>query len=92
MKDFSLFNSINFEKWMREVEMSIEKMSYGVPLNRESLLEEIEVCALLGVSQRTVRTYRKRKYLRYIKLNGRIFYLKLFLFLDFMKMSLESGR
>lgn len=64
-------------------ELVCSKMLKGiVPLTKENIMSEAEVCELLGVTDRTMRNYRQKKYIKCIKLDGRIIYLKHFLYLD----------
>lgn len=66
-----------------EVELVINDMLQGiVPLTKENIMSEPEVCELLGVTDRTMRNYRQKKYINCIKLDGRILYLKHLLYLD----------
>lgn len=53
-----------------------------VPLTKENILTERQVCELLGVTDRTLRKYREKRYIGCIKLSGRILFLKHLLYLD----------
>ncbi|WP_394332795.1 helix-turn-helix domain-containing protein [Epilithonimonas bovis] len=56
------------------------------------MLTEEDVAAILGVSMRTMRTYRQKKHLHYLKLEGRIYYLKLILYIDLILLCYEVQR
>lgn len=71
--------------WTAELERIQSQIStLPIPLTREHLLTEAEVGNLLGVSTRTLNTYKKERILHYIKLKGQVYYLKLFLYLDLL--------
>lgn len=59
--------------------------------SRKQLLTEDQVAVLLGVTERTMRTYRSEKLFHYIKLEGRIYYLSIILYVDLIIHSLESA-
>jgi len=82
-----LFSVQQTEKWIREIEADLRDIQYHIPLDKEHLLEEAEVCKLLNVTPRTILTYRKQRYFRYIKIGGRVYYIKFLLFLDLLKLS-----
>ena len=53
-----------------------------IPLTKEYILTEQEASELFGVTTRTLRTYRQKGYLGFIKIEGRILFLKHRLFRD----------
>ena len=64
-----------------------------VPLTKENILTERQVCELLGVTDRTLRKYREKRFIGFIKLSGRILYLKHLLYLDLEELYYqERGR
>ncbi|KMQ71440.1 MerR family transcriptional regulator [Chryseobacterium koreense] len=56
------------------------------PFTEALILEESELAKFLQVTTRTMRKYRKQKCFRYIKLGGRIFYLKPLLYVDLVQL------
>lgn len=56
------------------------------------LYSEERVCLLFGVTSRTMRRYRARHLLSYVKLGGRIFYILPTLFLDMFGEALNSRK
>lgn len=70
-------------EWMKEIEeFNTSLLSMEVPPVHDLLIPEYEVCEILKVTSRTMRKYRMKKYLRYVKIEGRIYYIKLLLYLD----------
>ncbi len=72
-------------QWKKELQrIEAELSSQSIPLTREHLLTEADVSALLGVTTRTLNTYKRERILRYIKLKGQVYYLKSFLYVDLL--------
>lgn len=91
MGKLSFFTEVQLQDWLAELEECQHQLLHAeIQLDRTHLLPETEVCKLLGVTERTMRRYRKKKYLRYIKLDGRIFYLKVLLYIDLVLRSMEE--
>ena len=63
-----------------------------IPLTKEYILTEQETCDLLGVTPRTLRTYRRKGYLGFIKIEGRILFLKHQLFRDLEELYYKSKK
>lgn len=61
-------------------------------LTKEHFYTENEMCEMLGVTHRTLRTYRKNNLLGYIKIAGRILYLKYLFALDLLSAHKESSK
>lgn len=78
----------------RELSLLKENLQRAiVPLTKENILTERQVCELLGVTDRTLRKYREKQYIGFIKLSGRILYLKHLLYLDLEELYYqERGR
>ena len=95
MRTYHLFSETQIKTWMEEIAAFHEELiSLKIPFSKEHLYTEEEVSEILGVTVRTVRTYRKKHYLRYIKFKGRIYFLKVLLYVDlilFCERSLEEG-
>ncbi|WP_028123775.1 helix-turn-helix domain-containing protein [Epilithonimonas tenax] len=90
MKPFSLFSESQINEWILDLKQLIDHLLTQRIFDQKLLLTEDEVSSLLGVSERTMRTYRTKKYFHHIKLEGRILYLELILFIDLIIISLES--
>ena len=91
MKKISLFTESQLMEWQEEIErLHLSLLEAVVPLTKENLLTESEVCALFHVTSRTLRTYRKKGLIGYIKLNGVILYLKHFLYKDLLVLYFRS--
>jgi len=54
------------------------------------MVTEAQVAEILGVSERTMRTYRSKNKFHHIKLEGSIYYLRLILFYDLIMLSFKS--
>jgi hypothetical protein len=70
--------------------MNKELLSKNFPLDSSTLIEEYQLSELLRVTLRTMRTYRKLNYFHFIRLQGRIFYLKPLLYMDLLELSLRE--
>lgn len=78
-----LFNEVQIKSWIQEIsEYHHDLLTLHIPFDKEHLLTEVEVSEILGVTIRTLRTYRNKNYLRYLKLNGRIYFVKILLYVD----------
>ena len=87
MRNLNLFTEAQFLDWYQEVAMVHRNMMQAiVPLTKENILTEEEVCELLGVTDRTLRTYRQKQYIGFAKLAGRIIYIRNLLYLDLLMM------
>lgn len=87
MNRFNFITEADFLKWYQEVSMVHKELAQGiVPLTKENILMEHEVCELLGVTSRTLRKYRQLKYLGFVKMEGLIFYFKPLLYLDLFRL------
>ena len=91
MRTYHLFSETQIKIWMDEIAAFHEELiSLKIPFSKEHLYTEEEVSEILGVTVRTVRTYRKKHYLRYIKFKGRIYFLKVLLYVDLILMCERS--
>lgn len=83
MKNTHFATESQFLEWYQEVARVHKELAQGIiPLTKENILMEQEVCELLGVTSRTLRKYRQQQYLGFIKMEGLIFYLKPLLYMD----------
>lgn len=64
---------------------------FELPLNKKDFITEQDVCELIGVSPRTLRTYRKTGKLHYMKVKGRILFHKLIFYMDILSMHYDIG-
>ena len=71
-------------------QMIQELLASDFVFDRRQLRTELQVAELLGVSERTMRTYRSSKLFHYIKLEGRIYYLGIILYMDLIVHSLHN--
>lgn len=86
MEKFSLFSEGHLKEWLAALEDCHDHLLHAdIQLDRKHLIPESEICTILGVTERTMRRYRKKKYFRYIKLDGRIYYLRLMLYIDLVQ-------
>ena len=93
MKNFNLFSEAQIEEWIRELQTLHEQLLNGnFSFSRHDLIPEQDVVELLQVSSRTMRTYRKKSYFHFIKLEGSIFYLRYVFYIDMVLLSQRSGR
>ena len=77
MNNLLKFSEAEIRSWDEEITKLSEKMlQTEMLLTKDQFLTELEVCSFLGVSDRTMRTYRQQKYFHFIKLNGRILYMR----------------
>ena len=68
MKPFSLFSESQINEWILDLKQLIDHLLTQRIFDQKLLLTEDEVSSLLGVSERTMRTYRTKKYFHHIKL------------------------
>ena len=70
------------EDWFRKVmerfdrideKLQIKKQEVH-PLNGDRLIDNQDMCLLLGVAKRTLARYRQKKLIRYYAINGRVWY------------------
>ncbi len=70
------------EDWFRKVmerfdrideKLQIKKQEVH-PLNGDRLIDNQDMCLLLGVAKRTLARYRQKKLIRYYTINGRVWY------------------
>ena len=93
MKTSFLFSESQIEAWLNELHVSNgQLLRLEAPFHKDHLLTEEDVAAILGVSMRTMRTYRQKKHLHYLKLEGRIYYLKLILYIDLILLCYKVQR
>ena len=93
METIISFSVAQLEQLRREQELLLRRISSGAfPLDETMIVDEIEVAKFLNVTDRTMRTYRKERFFRYIKIRGRILYLKPLLFEDLVRLSMADGR
>ena len=93
MKEFQLFSEVQIQQWIEDLKKMITHLlTTDFFIERKMLLTEEQVADILGVSKRTMRTYRSKKKFHHIKLEGCIYYLHFFLLFDLIMLSLESGR
>ena len=91
MRTPPIFTEAAFLKWQDELAMMQEDLRNSiVPLTKENILTAREVCELLGVTDRTLRTYRKKGFINFVKFAGCIFYLKHLLYLDLLRMYYQN--
>ena len=83
-------NTAQLNEWIREMDLFFQQLTQSeFPLDVSQLYEEHEVCKLLRITPRTMLTYRKRNYFHYIKLEGRVYYLKPLLYIELVKLSMN---
>ena len=93
MKKNLLFNPYLIHSWFSQIEdLRKEMLSMDFILDRDQIYTEEEVCRMLQVTPRTLRSYRKNNKLHYIRLGGRIYYSKLLLHIDILLESEERYR
>lgn len=87
------FSEVQLREWNEEIKMQYKQMLLAdVPLMKHQILTDPEVCAILGVSDRTMRTYRQRQYFHFIKLDGRILYVRWVFLLDLVCHNLQTEK
>ena len=87
------FSELKLQEWIEEIKLHYQQMlQVDLPLMKNQILTEPEVCSILGVSDRTMRTYRQRKYFHYIKLDGRILYIRWIFLLDLLSHNLQENK
>lgn len=59
---------------------------FDLPLDKSDFLTEAEVCELIGVTSRTLRTYRKLGKFHFMKIKGRILFHRLIFYLDILRL------
>jgi hypothetical protein len=92
MKNFYNFSENFIKEFIHALRQMIEELLCSdFVLNRKQLLTEKQVAIFLGVSERTMRTYRAEKQFHFIKLDGNIYYLSIIFYLDLIIKSLESS-
>ena len=65
---------------------------FELPLDKSDFLTEEEVCELIGVTSRTLRSYRKAGKFHYMKVKGRILFHKLIFYMDVLRLHYGIGR
>ncbi|GEM_PF-1165535 len=92
MKNFYNFSENFIKEFINSLRQMVEELlASDFVLNRKQLLTEKQVALFLGVSERSMRTYRSEKHFHFIKLDGNIYYLSIILYIDLIIKSLESG-
>ena len=87
MNKYSLLTEAQFKAWVEELkELHRDLLLYKLPLGKDYFMTEQEVCEMMGVSIRTLRTYRKNKRLRCMKIEGLILFHKIVLYLDILRL------
>lgn len=85
MRKLDLISEAQFWAQFEEIKVLHQKLSESIlPLRREDILTEQEVCEILRVSPRTMLRYRKREYFHYIKLEGTVLYHNVVLYYDLL--------
>jgi len=93
MKELQLFSEAQIQEWIEGFKKMIDELiNSGIAIDRKMLLSEAQVSEILGVSERTMRTYRSKNKFHHIKLEGSIYYLRLILFYDLIMLSFKSIR
>lgn len=91
MKKFSHYSESQIREWYLELKkMYREMMVLELPFDRNHILPEEFVAEVLGVSVRTMRNYRAQKHLLFLKLDGRIYYIKPLLYAELILLSFGS--
>lgn len=86
MKNLSTFSEAQLLQLQDEIEELREQLSTSdLILSKGQVMSEQQVCALLGVTCRTMQRYRNAHLLHYIKLHKQIYYIKILLILDLLK-------
>ena len=93
MKSLDLITEAQVQEWIRDLQTLHEQLLIGtLSFSRQDLIPEQDVVELLQVSSRTMRTYRKKRYFHFIKLEGSVFYLRSIFYIDMILLSQRSGR
>lgn len=82
----------HFEKWMKIIISRFDKIDFLLNqsnalkdcLDGDSLLDNQDLCKLLGVTKRTLQRYRDKGIISYCKIDGKTYYKKSEV-LDFFK-------
>lgn len=91
MKTSLLFSEFQIHQWIEEMQqLHQDLLQLNIPFSEDQVIPEDRVCHILGVTSRTMRTYRKQHYLRYFKMEGRVYYLKIILYVDLILLSEKS--
>jgi Helix-turn-helix domain len=75
--DQEMINKMFFQVMERfdTIDLTLEKMQKQKDcLDGDSLLENSDLCKLLGVTKRTLARYRQKKLIRYYMVDGRTYY------------------
>ena len=93
MKSLDLITEAQVQEWIQNLQTLHEQLLIGtLSFSRQDLIPEQDVVELLQVSSRTMRTYRKKRYFHFIKLEGSVFYLRSIFYIDMILLSQRSGR
>lgn len=93
MKTFNLISEAQVQAWIQELQTVHEQLLDGTFMfTRHDFIPEQDIVEILQVSSRTMRTYRKKSYFHFIKLEGSIFYLRYVFYIDMVLLSQRSGR
>ncbi len=93
MKSLDLITEAQVQEWIQDLQTLHEQLLIGtLSFSRQDLIPEQDVVELLQVSSRTMRTYRKKRYFHFIKLEGSVFYLRSIFYIDMILLSQRSGR
>ena len=87
MKESFQFTPHQLTQYMEESLQEFRKLaSFDFPFDRETLLMEDDVCKILRISPRTLRNYIRKGLLHPVKMQGRNYFLKVLLFMDFLEL------
>lgn len=87
MNQYSLITEAQFKIWVEDLKVLHQNLlQQQLPLDKENFLTEQEVCGMMGITVRTMRTYRKKKRFHYLKIDGLILYHRLFFYLDVIRL------
>lgn len=89
MKKLHLISEAQVRQWKKELSVHPDDFVTAeiFDFSKDDLLNESDVCELLGVTGRTLRKYRFSGHFHYIKLERRIIYLKRELYKDLLRLN-----
>ena len=91
MEKFSLFSEGQIREWYLDLKKMYQQIHIvELPFDQDHILPEERVAAVLGVSKRTMRAYRARKRLSFLKLEGQVYYIKVLLYTELILLCLDS--
>ncbi len=94
MKPYFQLTEAQISAWVCDFVKAVDQLvaTPYLVIDRNTLIPEERVAQLLGVSERTMRNYRNKKKLHFVKLEGQIFYIQMILFFDLLQLCLSSKR